>query len=205
MPTYQGKVITLEDGFYRVTLGDKTFYRAKLSNLETIINMYNQGGELQARVINNIPETREEWLSTVEEETLATGKVVEVVTKTPVHPDKNYNHVFESYQYVPEYGKGAEAVRKRAKLAAETEYGKDPSVLDRILGLGIGAGKAIKNIQMPKLQLPQISLFTKGVGLMILILVGVVVLLIAIGYSGLGGAMGSVAEREHKKHRGKGR
>ena len=176
-------------GFYTVTLGDKTYTRAKLSNLETIINMYSQGGELREKVNTTIPEQREEWLATHTKEELATGKVVDVVTKTPVHPDDEYVHTFELYEYVPEYGKSAEAVRIRGEEVHAAEHAEERPGFPSF---------HLPHLSLPSFKLPEMSLFGKGVGSILIIFVGTIVVLIALGYSGLGGSAGRVAERKIK-------
>ena len=65
------------------------------------------------------------------------------------------------------------------------------------------ANSAVSNvtskIKMPGL--PQIGMGGKAIGAGIVLFVVGIIALLAIGYSGLGGSAGRVAEREHKKAR----
>ena len=60
-------------------------------------------------------------------------------------------------------------------------------------------GEAFGKFKMPGL--PQIGIGGKAIGAGIVLFVVGVVALVAIGYSGLGGSAGRVAEREHKRAR----
>jgi hypothetical protein len=59
----------------------------------------------------------------------------------------------------------------------------------------------VKMPTMPEFKFPQVGLGLKTVGTLVILFVVGVIALVAIGYSGLGGSAGRVAEREHKRSR----
>jgi hypothetical protein len=59
----------------------------------------------------------------------------------------------------------------------------------------------VKMPTMPEFKFPQVGLGLKTVGTLVILFAVGVIALIAIGYSGLGGSAGRVAEREHKRSR----
>jgi len=58
-------------------------------------------------------------------------------------------------------------------------------------------------INFPKLKFPDfgISAATKGIAGIFFIFIAIIIFLVALGYSGLGGSVGRVSEHEYKKHR----